>query len=430
MLDTLLTQDPCFVPLKEHVIAATGMAYYRNRDADLADLIGRRLAALGLDDCHAYLDMLAEGAAGSRELDDLVSLLTIGETYFFRDREQFDAIRDVIIPQILARNQDSRRLRIWSAGCATGAEPYSLAILLGREMAQRLAGWHVSIVATDINRRFLASASQGIFQEWALRSTSTEARRQCFSTDGHGWQIHPDIKQWVTFAHFNLVENEFPSPHRGFADFDLILCRNVMIYFDADTTRRLIRQFHASLANNGWFLVGSAEPNLESFTAFQVVDAAGTTLYRKHASNTQMAAAGTLVEAGDSAEHTPPAPPRPGPLASGEAAKAPLVRPSELDPVAHYYQALWLEEMQKPAEAERCLRHALYLDRRFVLAHYHLGLNLKRSNRPAQARRSFENVLQLLHGQPGEADLLHAEHTTVASLAALARMQLESLEHR
>ena len=127
------------------------------------------MSARGLSDGHAYLDLLLDGASGEVELDGLITELTIGETFFFRHKEIFDALRDVVLPDVLRRNQQSRRLRIWSAGCSTGAEPYSVSILLKRELGKELAGWEVHIVGTDINRDFLARAREGRFDDWAER---------------------------------------------------------------------------------------------------------------------------------------------------------------------------------------------------------------------------------------------------------------------
>lgn len=371
--------DPGYTALKEHLIASTGLAYYRDRDEDLAPLIGCRQAELGLPDCRAYLDFLIENHAGGAELDRLVTQLTIGETYFFRDQQQFDALRSIVLPEILERKRDVRQLRIWSAGCATGAEPYSLAILLGREMAQQVADWHISILATDINRHYLEQAAEGRFYEWAFRSTPPGFRQECFSQDGRGWRILPRHKQWIKFDHCNLVDRAFPSRRDEIADFDLILCRNVMIYFAHETTQRLIHQFHDALSHGGWFLVGAAEPNLESFTAFEQVHAAGTTIYRK---TREKAAAGPpsrepsksagWVVAADSA--------RCGgePLAEAAESPHPLPAADPFSAATHLDRALQQEQAGRPAEAERCLRQAIYLDRHFVLAHYHLGLSLQK----------------------------------------------------
>src|SRR5438270_533851 len=146
-----LSMDPDYLRLKGHVIAATGLAYYADKDADLGARLARRLQARGRPDCGSYLDLLTGGSEGEAELDALIADLTIGETFFFRHREVFDALRDIVLPDLIERNRASRQLRIWSAGCSTGAEPYSVSILLRRDLAARLEGWDVTLVGTDIN---------------------------------------------------------------------------------------------------------------------------------------------------------------------------------------------------------------------------------------------------------------------------------------
>jgi len=163
--------DPFFARLKQHLIEATGLAYYAEKDLDLARKIAERLGKLQLVDCASYLARLTDLHDGQTELDIVIEALTIGETFFFRHREMFDALRDVVLPDVIARNQLQRRLHIWSAGCSIGAEPYSLSLLLKREMAAQLQDWETSIIGTDINRDFLARAREGIFEEWAFRAT-------------------------------------------------------------------------------------------------------------------------------------------------------------------------------------------------------------------------------------------------------------------
>ena len=136
---------------------------------------------IGAHDCASYLDLLRDPFRGPSELDELIAEVTIGETYFFRHREHFDALRDLVLPDLIVRNRATRRLRIWSAGCADGPEPYSLAILLKREMAGQLPGWDVTIVGTDINRLSLARAREGKFEEWAFLSTPPGSERRVFS---------------------------------------------------------------------------------------------------------------------------------------------------------------------------------------------------------------------------------------------------------
>lgn len=267
-----ISRDPGYRRLKDRLIESTGLAFHGDRDDRLAELIDRRLSDLGLRDCSSYSELLADGAAGSAEMEIMIPQLTIGETYFFRDRSQFAALRDIILPEILKRKQSSRQLRRWSAGCATGAEPDSLAILLARELADRIAGWQVGIHATDLNRGYLTQAAEGKFRAWALRSTSDQVKRECFSKEGLVWTIHPRYKRMISFHHLNLVESEFFTPLNAGDRFDLILCRNVMIYFAREVNRRLIGQFHQSLDDEGWLVVGACERNLVDGEVFRAVN--------------------------------------------------------------------------------------------------------------------------------------------------------------
>ena len=276
-----LVGDPVYPRLKEHVLGSTGLAYYADKDADLARRISYRLSSLGMQDCASYLDILRSPLRGPSELDALVAEITIGETYFFRHQEHFDALRDVVIPDLIARNSVRRSLRIWCAGCADGPEPYSLAIVLKRDMAQRLFGWDVTILGTDINRRCLARARDGKFEEWALRSTPEDLKRSCFRKEGKLWSIAPAYKEWVSFQYHNLVEHSFPSLLNNLTCFDLIVCRNVMIYFGPELMQKMIARFHDCLVPGAWLLVGPSEPNMSYFSLYRIVNAPGVTLYQK-----------------------------------------------------------------------------------------------------------------------------------------------------
>jgi chemotaxis protein methyltransferase CheR len=446
-----VSQDAAYLRLKDRLIASTGLAFYADRDKLLTDLIGQRLSVLELRDCSSYAEFLADGERGSAEMEALISGLTIGETYFFRDEEQFSAIRDVILPDILERNRDSRRLMIWSAGCATGAEPYSLAIVLARELADRIAGWQIVIRATDLNRSFLIQAAEGRFRSGALRSVSDEVKRECFSKEGAVWRIHPQYKRWISFQQLNLIGSEFSTAFPGGAEFDLILCRNVMIYFAREDNCRLIERFHQAMGDGGWLILGACEYNAANLKVFRAVDAGGARVFQKIT--------------------VPPAPLE-APPASGletmlapEMPAAPLVEaieargsedlcPADLDGLRqladggnwlgaaeygqrllaqhswtaeiHFYHALIFEKLGIANEPERSLRHAIYLDRKFALAHYHLGLALKQGGQAGAAARSFGNVLKVLSGLPDLAMVPSGSGVTVTGLKELARMHLES----
>lgn len=438
-----VSQDRGYGRLKEQLIASTGLAYYADRDEILTGVIGGRISDLGLRGCSAYAGFLADGEKGSAEMEILIAQLTNGETYFFRGEEQFAAIRDVILPDILERKQSSRELHIWSAGCASGAEPYSLAIMLMDEFADRIAGWQVGIHATDINRSDLARAAEGKFRAWALRSTSDAVRLECFSRAGPVWTIHPRYKLPISFHHMNLVDGEFATPWLAGMRFDLILCRNVMIYFAPAVNLRLVGRFHESLEDGGWLVVGPSEGNPMNYRAFRCVSTAGATLYQKMAPP-----GGQTEEAPEpAAAPQPPIPALCKPGAQSNRADLQglrqladrgdwqdaadygrrLLAEDRLNPAIHFYRALIFEKLGVADEPERSLRQAIYLDRKFALAHYHLGLALQRGRQPDAAARSFGNVLKVLSGAPEQEIVTAGPGVTAAALKDLAKMHLEEL---
>jgi chemotaxis protein methyltransferase CheR len=274
-----LLADPQYDTLKHFVIGHTGLSYYADKDEDFATRVSRRLAARAVAHCGSYLRLLSDPLSGSAEMDRLVGELTIGETYFFRQREHFDLLRDSILPDLLRRKKGTRVIRIWSAGCATGAEPYSVSVLLRTEFQNQLDGWDVSILATDINVEFLAKAREARFPDWALRGSSDEFRQRCFAKDGSAWELRPEYRKGVFFQYSNL-SNDVDLPG-GTGTFDLILCRNVLIYFSSKQFAKVLDRFHQALAPRGWLLVGYAEPNLEMFKAFETISTPVATAYRK-----------------------------------------------------------------------------------------------------------------------------------------------------
>ena len=452
-----LRADPSYPPLKEYLIASTGLAYYHDREDDLASRVVARMRGRGVLDCAGYLGLLRDGPRGETELDALIEDLTIGETFFFRHVEVFNALRDRVFPDLIERNRNVRRLRVWSAGCATGAEPYSVAILLKKEFAADLDGWEVSILGTDINREFLARAVEGRFEEWAFRSTPAELRKECFAPSGGSWRINPRYHEGVSFQYHNLVKHPFPSLLHNLFAFDLILCRNVTIYFSQDVVRRIVGHFHQCLVDGGWLAVGHAEPNLEIFRSFRTVNAVGATLYQKGQETPARPDWPSWSPA--TSAPTPPArkarddrpvaaQPDPGPAPPTESTEMAAVKQladrgdldgalvacrrlidgHKLDPAAHFHHALILEQTGHHAESEQALRRAIYLDRNFILAHYYLGLLQQKQGAPGRAARSFQNVLDLLSRKGVAGAVLDAEGLTVADLSALTRRHLEVLQ--
>lgn len=471
--DNPLRNEPQYLALKDHVIRTTGLAYYENRDHELAAKIVERMDRLNLRGCDAYLHRLTAGATGRQELDHLIKLLTIGETYFFRHRELFEATRRYVIPSLIEHNRASRRLHIWSAGCSTGAEAYSISIMLNREFADRLRGWDVSIVGSDINRSFLARAAEACYDDWALRGLSPQLQRTCFSRVGQRWALKDQFKKNVSFRYDNLAEPSLPAMQHGV--FDVIFCRNVMIYFNEEIIERIVRHAHHCLPDGGWFLVGHAEHSLERFREFQMVNCDGATLYQR--SNAPAPGAGSCEENDNSGSHSPS---RMSPLATGsidhssaseasrngtrissEAAKIPdthetagpairgelapvrtladrgefdaaaeqcerLLKKYPLHALCHFYRGLVHDQLGQYPQAERSLRRAIYLDRSLELGHYYLGMTLQRLGRYEQASRSLRNALKLLAERDADELIDESDGLSVARLTELTLMQLDA----
>jgi len=241
------------------------------------------------DDFERFIGRVLSSALTQNELETLASYLTVGETYFFREKSSLEVFEQQIVPELIrSRHASGGQLRIWSAGCASGEEPYSLAIVLSRIIAD-LKEWKITILATDLNTRSLHKASEGIYTNWSFRDTPQWVKNTYFkAAPGGHWAISPDIKKMVTFSYLNLVEDAYPSLLSGTNAMDVILCRNVLMYFTPEAIKKVIHQFHRSLAAQSWLMVGPAETSQTLFSEFTSVSVAGVTLYRKGATPPQM----------------------------------------------------------------------------------------------------------------------------------------------
>lgn len=280
--------DPAYPALKAAVIARTGHHYYADKDDLLFERLVRRFRICGVADAGAYLAHLSQAAAGAKEWAALEAEVTIGETFFFRYAEQFAALRGTILPGLIEAHEVGRSLKIWSAGCSTGAEPYSLAILVRELLGDRLPDWHVSILGTDISTEALATARAAEYGRWALRTMPTGERLRYFrptpgregATREGGYALRPEFSRMVRFERHNLLALTTGTA-APLGEFDLILCRNVLIYFDATTVAAIVRALGARLRPGGWLLIGHAEPNPTFSTFLSAVSLPGTVAYRR-----------------------------------------------------------------------------------------------------------------------------------------------------
>jgi len=258
---------------------ASGMELPEFRRAELGRAIARTLDRTGLAGPSALYQHL-RGPDARVDLEAFVAELTIGETYFFRHRAQFAALEETILPELIERRFEERRLRLWSAACASGEEPYSLAMLLDRMLPDR-ARWNVSILATDINRRSLEKAHRGVYGQWSFRNKGLETDERYFTRVKDRYRISSRIREMVTFTYLNLVEDAYPSLATDTQSMDLIVCRNVLIYFGPDAANLVVERLYESLSDGGWFVPGPADAPTPAFRKLEVHSMPRTILYRK-----------------------------------------------------------------------------------------------------------------------------------------------------
>lgn len=442
-----LLADPDYTTLKAHLVSWTGLDYYMTRDDILTEIIAHRLAELNVSTCLQYIGML-HGEDRNSELRTIADRMVIGETYFFRNRDHFTALRNLILPELLRRKAREKRLSIWSAGCACGAETYSISILLKREFGPQLAEWDVRIVGTDISQTFLDQARRGQFADWAFRSTPEDLIDSCFRKEGRFRTIVPEYKDRVFFEWHNLVDGPYPPQSSGLQSFDIVLCRNVFIYFSPEGAARVTEQFHSCLADGGWLLVGASETNVQAFRMFETVPSGGPALYQKarkqnactvgsHRENTWVMASQIPELKREIHETKEPelvsdeqglrALANRGDWAAAARCCERMLERESLNPRTYFYYALIADHLGEAERATELLRKAIYLDREFLLAHYHFGLALKRENSTQQAAHHFRVVLELLDRIPEEQTLPEDRDLSVVELKALTKLQLEVL---
>jgi chemotaxis protein methyltransferase CheR len=268
--------------VSELIAEVTGLHFPRNRWGDLERGIYFASREFGFKDVESCLQWLFSSLLSKNQIEVLASHLTIGETYFFREKKIFEILEGHILPGLISsRCKTEKRIRIWSAACATGEEPYSIAILLSKILPD-LQNWRVTILATDINPLFLKKASEGIYSEWSFRGTPLWVREGYFIKKNDGrFEILNEIKKMVTFSYLNLVEDAYPSLLTNTNAVDIIFCRNVLMYFNPRQTEKVIQKLFHSLIDGGWLIVSPSETSAFLRSLFVFSQFSGAILYQK-----------------------------------------------------------------------------------------------------------------------------------------------------
>jgi chemotaxis protein methyltransferase CheR len=262
--------------LRELVHAHCGI-FFRDESRYLVERrLAARIEALGLRTFPEYHRFLRFDPGRAAELDEALDVLTTNETYFYREPLQLTAFTREILPDLARARASERRLRILSAGCSTGEEAYTLAVIV--KDSRLFEGWDVEISGCDISRRCIAQARAGVYGEHAFRFPEAEPMRRWFHLRGGKWSVDDAIRRMVRFGRENLLDaRPLPTVSR----LDVLFCRNVMIYFDVSARKQLLRTFHQRLRDGGWLLLGHSESLLNLTADFEIVHLKADLVYRK-----------------------------------------------------------------------------------------------------------------------------------------------------
>ena len=271
--------DNEFQLFQKFLLKEVGLYFPRGQIHQLEAGLNGRLSEKGFGSYRDYFEFLSSHPDGRLELQSLINRLTVQETSFFRNGPQFSALRDLVIPEIVRKRLSGKRhIRIWSAGCSTGQEPYSIGMVL-RESLPMPDSWTISILATDINPIALETARKGIYSQNMVRPVRKEDIMKYFMPQGEEMAVSDKIKVMVTFVRHNLCIERYDHPLMQ--ELDVIFCRNVTIYFNLDSTKKVIDQFQKKLIDEGYLFIGHSETLWKISDQFQPVEFPRTFIYRK-----------------------------------------------------------------------------------------------------------------------------------------------------
>lgn len=464
-----MTLTPQRLAAVSDVIARTfGLHYPPERSADLQRLLTRASRASGGLSLEAFTESLLAGPLTAEQRALLVETLTIGETYFYREPQVFETLARHFSVAPASPGGARDVLRVWSAGCCTGEEAYSLAIMFDRHRAH-FPQPRIELLATDINPRYLQRAKAGIYGPWSFRGAPPWLQAKYLQPLGDGrQQVRAELRGTVKFAEFNLAAEDYALTTLGPFGFNLILCRHVLMYFSAQDFARAVRKLAACLQEGGWLVVSAAEVGQVSEPTLVPTRIDHVTVFVKRGQHpmAKLAAAPKPQETCETlitpdpkpsfaAPHpaTPP-PPRARTTPSRREAETPpvalpaatllttareqadqgnltaalaacdqLLRQEKLHAVAYFLRASVLKEMGDIPQAIRALGHALYLEADFIAAHLLLASLENSQGRAAAAERHWQTARRLAARLPPNALLPEADGLTAGQLLALIPAQ-------
>ena len=266
-----------FRMIRDFLSDTCGLYFDDNMHYKLEDRLNRRLKIHHMNDFREYYRFLRYSEKRNDELREIMDILTVNETYFFREQEHLAAFSKKILPEFKERNKDKKKINIWSAGCSTGEEPYTIAMLIIEYGG--FNGWKINILGTDISERVLKAAREGVYKKNSFRTTNPYFINAYFQKQlNEDQKISDKVKKLVTFSRLNLFDI---LKIKLIGEIDVIFCRNVLIYFNRDAKKNVIENFHETLVEGGYLLLGHAESLINISTAFRLQHLENDIVYQK-----------------------------------------------------------------------------------------------------------------------------------------------------
>lgn len=416
----------------------SGIHFDQGKSQNLQHALLERMQKLRINSYQGYYDFLLNSHEAQSETDELFSLVTIPETHFFRNPAQFEVLREFVLPEIISRKDRDKSLRVWSAGCSKGDEPYSLAIAI-MEALPDYQSWQMSILATDINRKAISFAQKAVYPEKSIHNLPEGYLERYFKQDGKNHILNSEVKGLVNFTYHNLAKRPYPLE-----DADIIFCRNVIIYFDLETIKRVIENFYQSLKPGGYLFLGHSESLWQINDKFKTVEFPQTFIYQK------AIAAGkeevrpfigvpeikfeefidakepdkTIVHA-DFQRATELANQGNYQEAKGQLKR--IIRQDNLHAEAYYLLGVLAYRTGDLKEAEEQFRRVIYIDHNIELAYFNLAQIYASQNKYARATREFNNTIRLLEKKPMDEQVRFSEDFTVEILLTTCKNNLSQI---
>lgn len=466
--------DIVLAQLNEFLAERLGLYFPEKRRHELKRGISAASMDFGFEGIESCIRWLMSSHLSNYQIDILAGHLTVGETYFFRDKKIFEVLEKHIIPELInsrTLSEKRQQIRIWSAGCSTGEEPYSIAILLDK-MAYYLKDWHITILGTDINSNFIQKALEGIYSEWSFRDTPPWIKERFFKhPKDNRFEVLPHIKRMVRFSQLNLAEETYPSVINNTNAMNVIFCRNVLIYLSHEQKEKVIQRLFRSLKPGGWLITSPAETSPALYSQFTKLNYNGTILFKKNDMQTffinnseatvsitdnnllgdsslQYQPKYTDIFQTDLSEKTTVQSVDDGILNDPQASNgdshndikmSQLARvcanqgklnealewcekaicADKLEPGLYYLLATILQEQDQVEEAIVALKRALYLDQNFVLAYFALGNITMQQGNSLESEKHYRNALTLLNKYAQEDILPESEGITAGRLSEI-----------